>query len=83
MNSNYTAPVNLGHPEEIAIGDFANLIKQMTGSSSDVKYDENLSYEVKRRCPDITRAKTILNWRPEVIKYNALRVQCPAFFVSP
>ncbi|CAG0903758.1 unnamed protein product [Darwinula stevensoni] len=37
MNSSYTMPVNLGNPDEYEIGEFAQLIKKMTGSKSEIK----------------------------------------------
>ncbi len=64
-------PLNLGNPQERTIKDLAYLIKELTGSKSQVvfidyeKIPERLG-DPQRRCPDITRAKSILGWEPRV-----------------
>ncbi|MBP9695283.1 MAG: SDR family oxidoreductase [Candidatus Magasanikbacteria bacterium] len=64
-------PVNLGNPDERAIIDLANQVKVATNSQSAiVHYDDNdmpgRIGDPRRRCPDISRAKELLNWSPKV-----------------
>ncbi|XP_076324125.1 UDP-glucuronic acid decarboxylase 1-like [Tachypleus tridentatus] len=67
MNGNYSLPVNLGNPDEYAIEEFAYLIKNFVGSSSPIVFKESLEDDPQKRKPDITRAKTYLNWSPKVM----------------
>lgn len=64
------SPVNLGNPQETTMVEFANLIIQLTGSSSDVVFRELPSDDPKQRKPDINFAKNLLNWEPKW-KYEA------------
>ncbi len=57
---------NLGNPEEITILELARLIKEITGSSSEIVFKERPEDDPDRRKPDITKAKKILNWHPKV-----------------
>ncbi|ALC44926.1 CG7979 [Drosophila busckii] len=66
MASNYTQPVNLGNPVEQTIEEFAHIIKQLVGGVSEVKKIKAMEDDPQRRKPDITRAKRILNWEPNV-----------------
>jgi len=61
-------PVNIGNPAEISILRFAEEINRLTGNTSGIDYkaDKRLGDDPQRRQPDITRAKTILNWEPKV-----------------
>jgi UDP-glucuronate decarboxylase len=61
-----TGPVNLGNPQELAIGDLAEKIVAMTGSRSHIERRPLPQDDPKQRCPDITLAKTALNWEPVV-----------------
>ncbi|HAA53639.1 MAG TPA: NAD-dependent dehydratase [Myxococcales bacterium] len=65
--SNYDQPVNLGNPQEMTIREFAELIVELTGSSSEIIY-QPLPHkdDPKKRCPNIQRAKEILKWEPTV-----------------
>ena len=57
---------NLGNPEEYKMIDLANKIKTMTNSSSEIIYTDLPEDDPSRRCPDISKAKEILNWEPKV-----------------
>jgi UDP-glucuronate decarboxylase len=61
-----TGPINIGNPVETAIGTLAETIKTMTGSSSTITYHPLPTDDPMQRCPDISRAKTHLNWQPDV-----------------
>lgn len=58
--------INLGNPDERKILEFAQLIKELTGSKSEIKFTNLPEDDPVRRCPDITKAKKLLNWVPKV-----------------
>ena len=64
MESNVFGPVNIGNPEEHTIKEMAELIKQMTHTSSEIVYKDLPLDDPKRRKPDITIAKS-LGWEPK------------------
>jgi len=66
-------PVNLGNPQEIAIIDFAREILALTGSKSRIEHRELPKDDPKLRCPDITRAREVLGWRPRVPRSEGLK----------
>jgi nucleoside-diphosphate-sugar epimerase len=66
LDSSEPGPVNLGNPEEFTIGDFANLVLEVTGSASPIDYRPLPKDDPTRRRPVITRAKERLGWQPEV-----------------
>ena len=66
MMSDYCYPVNIGNPTELTILDFAKEIVALTGGRSELIYKDLPVDDPKRRKPDITRAKTLLNWEPKV-----------------
>lgn len=57
---------NLGNPEEHTILEFAKTIKELTASSSEIKFTDLPEDDPTRRQPDITRVQTILGWEPKV-----------------
>lgn len=66
MHSSTNDPVNIGNPQEMTIEAIGRLIIDMTGSSSRIVYRPLPTDDPKVRQPDITRARTLLNWEPEV-----------------
>lgn len=76
--SDVTEPVNLGNPQEMRIIDFARLILELSGSRSEIRFvrpkDERTADDPNRRCPDITRARTLLGWQPVVPVEEGLRL---------
>ena len=66
MDADYNDPVNLGNPNEFTILELANSIKRITNSNSSIVFMPLPQADPKRRRPDITRAKQILNWEPKV-----------------
>jgi len=65
MMSNFNEPVNLGNPEEHTILEFAEKIKKITQNKSEIVFKDLPIDDPKVRCPDISRAKKILNWEPK------------------
>lgn len=75
-------PVNLGNPSEMTVDDLATLIKQLCRSKSRIIHKELPVDDPKVRQPDITLAKTILKWEPNVpIKTGLLKTI--AWFKNP
>ena len=67
IDSTEPGPVNLGNPQEFTIGDFAELVLKITGSTSPIEYRPLPVDDPTRRCPEITRARRSLGWQPEVL----------------
>lgn len=61
-----TGPINLGNPHEISVRELAERIIAMSHSRSEIIYRPLPQDDPTRRCPDITRARTILDWQPIV-----------------
>ncbi len=59
-----TGPINLGNPIELTVGQLAETIVTMTDSKSEVIYGPLPADDPKRRKPDISKAKSILDWQP-------------------
>jgi UDP-glucuronate decarboxylase len=59
-------PINIGNPHEMKIKDVAQTIARLTGSKSRIVERPLPADDPKVRCPDITRAQTLLGWQPEV-----------------
>jgi len=66
-------PVNLGNPREMTILQFAEAIREITGASDEIVFRPLPQDDPKRRQPDITRAKQLLGWQPEVRLEDGLR----------
>ena len=66
MNSTEYDVFNIGNPNEMTIGKLAEKIIELTDSTSEIKYLELPNDDPKQRKPDITKAKTKLNWEPKV-----------------
>ncbi len=64
--SDYHEPVNIGNPNEMTIKQFAEQIIKATGSKSSIDYKPLPVDDPKQRRPDITKAKALLKWEPQV-----------------
>ena len=62
MNSEYKYPVNLGSNLELSVNQIAQKIISLTNSDSQIIFKPLPSDDPKRRCPDLTKSKNILNW---------------------
>jgi dTDP-glucose 4,6-dehydratase len=74
LHSDYSGPVNIGNPDEISIGDFAEEIIKLTGTTQKVIYKDLPVDDPKQRRPDITLAKSLLGWEPKVHRSEGLKV---------
>jgi len=59
-------PVNLGNPHELSVLDIAKIVLKLTGSKSKIEFRPLPVDDPKVRRPDITKAKTLLGWEPNV-----------------
>merc|ERR1740139_660203 len=66
MNSDYDLPVNLGNPDEYSVSRFANYIKDLTKSNSEIIYLPKSEDDPTQRKPIIKVAKENIGWSPQV-----------------
>jgi dTDP-glucose 4,6-dehydratase len=81
--SDYAMPVNIGNPDEISLKDFAEEIIKLTGSRQKIVYKPLPADDPKQRQPDITRARQLLNWSPEVTRAAGLKITYEYFKSLP
>lgn len=62
----FTGPVNIGNPGEFTIKQLAELVIELTGSKSGLKYEKLPVDDPMQRQPDITLARRELGWKPTV-----------------
>ncbi len=74
-----TGPVNLGNPGEFTMIELAQLVLKLTGSKSPLKNEPLPADDPKQRCPDITKAKTLLDWSPKVPLEEGLKKTIPYY----
>uniref|UniRef100_A0A1I7ULT9 UDP-glucuronate decarboxylase n=1 Tax=Caenorhabditis tropicalis TaxID=1561998 RepID=A0A1I7ULT9_9PELO len=73
MNSNYSLPVNIGNPEEHTIGQFATIIRDLVpGSTSEIVNQESQQDDPQQRRPDIRRAASEIEWKPQILMKDGL-----------
>src|SRR5262245_61930633 len=66
-------PVNLGNPGECSLIQLAQIVLDVTGSPSEIVYEALPEDDPQVRQPDITRARQLLGWEPEVVLEEGLR----------
>jgi dTDP-glucose 4,6-dehydratase len=66
-------PVNLGNDHEITVLELAGTVLRLTGSSSGIVFVDRPEDDPMVRCPDLTRARTLLGWGPTVPLEDGLR----------
>jgi UDP-glucuronate decarboxylase len=62
----FAGPVNLGNPMEMTVKELAEKVIRLTGSASPLEYRELPQDDPVRRRPDISLAKKMLGWEPQV-----------------
>ena len=77
--SEYVEPINIGNPEEITILEFAKEIIEITGSDSDIIFEELPKDDPQIRQPDINKAKEILDWEPTYDRTEGLSLALEYF----
>jgi len=76
-------PVNIGNPDEITIGDFAEEIIQLTGTKQKVIYQDLPVNDPKQRQPNIDKAKKLLDWEPKIKRAEGLKITYDYFKSLP
>ncbi|MEW5797660.1 MAG: UDP-glucuronic acid decarboxylase family protein [Bacteroidota bacterium] len=73
MMSDYVMPMNIGNPEELSMLQLAKEIIDLTKSKSNIIFKDLPADDPKVRQPDITKARTILQWEPTVNRKEGLK----------
>jgi dTDP-glucose 4,6-dehydratase len=73
LHSDYAEPVNIGNPDEISILDFASEIIALTGTDQKVILKDLPVDDPKQRKPDISLARSLLGWEPQVDRTEGLK----------
>ncbi len=79
MNGDYIGPVNLGNPDEYTILELAQNVQNLVNPDAQIKFEPLPSDDPRRRRPDITKAKTWLNWEPTVPLQQGLKLTVEDF----
>jgi nucleoside-diphosphate-sugar epimerase len=66
MNLEFSEPVNLGNPEEFTMLELATLVQELVGSSLPIEHQPLPQDDPRQRKPDISRARALLGWEPQV-----------------
>ena len=81
--SDEVLPVNIGNPVEMTVLDFARTVLDVTGSDSDIVFvqpeDSRVRDDPQVRRPDITKARELLGWQPQVMLREGLEKTIPYF----
>ena len=89
-----TLPVNIGNPQELTLLELAQTVINVTGSKSEIVFEALPVDDPQVRQPDITRARQLLGWEPQVTLDEGLRrtlgpvsapaeLPCPLRLTSP
>jgi dTDP-glucose 4,6-dehydratase len=81
LHSDYAYPINIGNPEELSMLEFANEIVALTQTKQKIVFKDLPEDDPKQRQPDISRAKEILGWTPQVKRNEGLAITY-AYFKS-
>jgi dTDP-glucose 4,6-dehydratase len=65
-DSNEIGPINLGNDNEISVLELANLVLKINQSSNKITFTQAMDDDPQQRCPDLTLAKSKLNWSPTI-----------------
>ena len=79
MNGDYIGPVNLGNPDEYTILQLAQTVQSMVNPDADLVYKPLPEDDPQRRKPDITKAKTFLDWSPTISLQEGLKLTIDDF----
>jgi dTDP-glucose 4,6-dehydratase len=74
LESQEHEPVNIGNPNELTILEFAERVRVLVGADVPIVFRALPQDDPKQRCPDITKARRILNWEPKVNLAEGLKI---------
>ncbi len=72
-------PLNVGNPNEFTMLECAEVVREVTGSHSDVRFEALPQDDPKQRRPDITKARTLLGWEPRIDLRTGLQLSLDYF----
>jgi dTDP-glucose 4,6-dehydratase len=72
-------PTNIGNPDEFTILECAQVVLEVTGSRSKIRYEALPQDDPKQRCPDISKAKRLLGWEPKIDLRTGLQMSLEYF----
>ena len=78
-NSDEHAPTNIGNPGEFTILQCAQVVLEVTGSKSKIRYEPLPQDDPKQRCPDISKAKRLFGWEPKIDLRTGLKLSLEYF----
>jgi dTDP-glucose 4,6-dehydratase len=73
------APTNIGNPDEFTILECAQVVLEVTGSNSEVRFEPLPQDDPRQRRPDISKAKRLLGWEPVIDLHTGLRMSLDYF----
>ena len=79
MLSNEHMPTNVGNPTEFTVLEFAHQVLKLTGSKSEIIFEDLPQDDPKQRKPDISKAREILGWEPKVELEEGLAITLEYF----
>jgi len=79
LDADTTGPLNIGNPGEFTMLELADLVLEVTGSSSQVVFEDLPVDDPKQRKPDLTRTSAELGWKPEIALREGLQATAEYF----
>ncbi len=79
LETEVNEPVNIGNPDEMTILSFAETVRDVVSSDSGITHEPLPEDDPQRRQPDISRARDLLDWKPEVALEEGLEKTIPYF----
>jgi dTDP-glucose 4,6-dehydratase len=79
MMSDEHFPTNIGNPQEITILQFAEKIREHFDNAPKIIFEPLPQDDPKQRCPDISKAKRVLGWEPQVNLNEGLKTTLAYF----
>jgi len=73
LDSDVTGPINIGNADEFTVLELAKSIVEITATTTEIVYRPLPADDPTQRCPDLTRARELLGWQPEVSLATGLR----------
>jgi len=82
MRSGESRPVNIGNPVEYTVREVAEMVLNLSAGAGGLVFEPLPEDDPRRRCPDITRARTVLSWEPRVPAREGLKTTLDWFAKS-
>ncbi len=77
--SKESLPTNLGNPTEYTVNEFAQVVQKVAGRKLGIHYLPGRPEDPRRRCPDISKAKSLFSWEPRISLEEGLKKTLEAF----